>query len=75
MTHGIVNVPDPVNEPVLSYAPGSAERASLQDRLESMLAERIEIPVIIGGNTRIFSECGSKIGNDLSSCGFAFGAV
>ena len=30
MLKGFFNVPKPVNEPVLSYAPGSPERAELQ---------------------------------------------
>jgi 1-pyrroline-5-carboxylate dehydrogenase len=38
-----------VNEPVKSYAPGSPERAELKARLKSMAAERIEIPLRIGG--------------------------
>ena len=42
-------VPAPVNEPVKSYAPGSPERAELKTRLKSMAAERIEIPLRIGG--------------------------
>ena len=42
-------VPAPVNEPVKSYAPGSPERAELKARLKSMAAERIEIPLRIGG--------------------------
>jgi 1-pyrroline-5-carboxylate dehydrogenase len=42
-------VPIPVNEPVLSYAPGTSERQLLKDKLAAMSAERIEIPVIIGG--------------------------
>jgi 1-pyrroline-5-carboxylate dehydrogenase len=46
---GIRRVPPPVNEPVKSYAPGSPERAELKARLKSMSAERIEIPLIIGG--------------------------
>ena len=49
MSNGIVRVPDPVNEPVQSYAPGSPEKQSLKKRLDEMLSERIEIPVIIGG--------------------------
>ncbi len=47
--NGIRRVPPPVNEPVRSYAPGSPERASLKARLASMATERIEIPIIIGG--------------------------
>jgi 1-pyrroline-5-carboxylate dehydrogenase len=46
---GIFRVPSPVNEPVRDYAPGSPERASLQRRLEEMRSERVEIPLIIGG--------------------------
>jgi len=41
--------PVPVNEVVRAYAPGSAERASLKARLDSIAKERIEIPLIIGG--------------------------
>ncbi len=49
MANGIVPVPPPVNEPVRSYAPGSPEKASLKARLDEMLREEIEIPLIIGG--------------------------
>jgi 1-pyrroline-5-carboxylate dehydrogenase len=38
-----------VNEPVLEYAPGSAERASLQRRLADLSGTRLEIPLVIGG--------------------------
>jgi 1-pyrroline-5-carboxylate dehydrogenase len=33
MANGVVSVPDPVNEPIRNYAPGSPERASLELRL------------------------------------------
>ncbi len=46
---GVPNIPRPRNEPILNYAPGSAERAALKARLESMAGETIEIPVIVGG--------------------------
>ncbi len=46
---GNVKVPPPVNEPVLSYAPGTPERAALKARLDEMAAETIEIPLLIGG--------------------------
>ena len=46
---GTRRVPPPVNEPVRSYAPGSPERTSLKARLEAMAKERVDIPVIIGG--------------------------
>ena len=42
-------VPVPHNEPVLNYAPGSAERQSLSSALDRMASEVIEIPCIIGG--------------------------
>jgi 1-pyrroline-5-carboxylate dehydrogenase len=45
----IVQVPEPRNEPVLSYAPGTPEREEIKRTLERMAGERIEIPVIIGG--------------------------
>jgi 1-pyrroline-5-carboxylate dehydrogenase len=44
-----VRVPPPRNEPVLGYAPGSSERASLEERLAVMAKERIEAPMVIGG--------------------------
>ena len=46
---GTRRVPPPVNEPVKSYAPGSPEKLSLKARLASMAAERVDIPIIIGG--------------------------
>src|SRR5690348_116753 len=46
---GTRRVPPAVNEPVRGYAPGSAERAELKARLASMAKERVEIPIIIGG--------------------------
>jgi 1-pyrroline-5-carboxylate dehydrogenase len=46
---GTRRVPPPVNEPVRSYAPGSPEKAAIKARLASMAKERIEMPLIIGG--------------------------
>ncbi len=48
-TTAISRVPQPVNEPVKSYAPGAAERASLKARLGDLAGERLDIPCIIGG--------------------------
>lgn len=42
-------VPPAINEPTLSYAPGSAERAALREALERMAGEKPDIPLIIGG--------------------------
>ena len=47
--NGIVQIPEPANEPIRDYAPGSAERASLKKRLDEMLGEEVDIPAIIGG--------------------------
>jgi 1-pyrroline-5-carboxylate dehydrogenase len=46
---GIFRPPAPLNEPVKEYAPGSPERATLRLRLQQMRAERLEIPLVIGG--------------------------
>jgi len=42
-------VPVPINEPIYSYSPGTPERKALKDKLAAMSAERIEIPIVIGG--------------------------
>jgi len=42
-------MPAPINEPVLSYAPGTRERAELKQTLKEMAGRPIEIPVVIGG--------------------------
>jgi len=47
--NGNVKVPTPKNDPILSYAPGTPERAALKARLAEMTGEVIEIPLIIGG--------------------------
>ncbi len=49
MSTGFFNVPTPHNEPVLNYAPGSAERAALQAALEAGRSKQIDIPMYIGG--------------------------
>lgn len=49
MFNGIFHIPQPVNEPILQYAPGSPERAELSAKLKEMLNEQVEVPMIIGG--------------------------
>ena len=49
MFNGIFRVPQPINEPVLSYAPGTPERATIQAKLSEMLASKVEVPMIIDG--------------------------
>jgi 1-pyrroline-5-carboxylate dehydrogenase len=51
----VTRVPAPHNEPVLTYAPGSAERAALQARLPGLAAETLELTSTIGGAQRMAS--------------------
>jgi 1-pyrroline-5-carboxylate dehydrogenase len=46
---GISNIPHPRNEPVLSYGPGTGERAALKAALGAVGAQAIEIPAVVGG--------------------------
>jgi 1-pyrroline-5-carboxylate dehydrogenase len=50
MVTGRFDVPPPVNEPVRGYAPGSPERSALEARIKAMESERIEAPMVIGGD-------------------------
>ena len=49
MSNAIYEVPIAVNEPVLSYAPGSPEKAEVKAMLESMRSKKINGPMYIGG--------------------------
>ena len=49
MANNIVPVPKPANEPILSYGPGTPEKATLKAELDRMLSQQIEIPLLIGG--------------------------
>jgi 1-pyrroline-5-carboxylate dehydrogenase len=51
----VTNVPPPVNEPVRTYAPGSAERAVLEARVKELAGERAELTMTIGGRQRMGS--------------------
>jgi 1-pyrroline-5-carboxylate dehydrogenase len=42
-------IPLPVNEPVLSYAPGTPQRGELKQTLRDLSSRQIEIPLVIGG--------------------------
>jgi 1-pyrroline-5-carboxylate dehydrogenase len=46
---GVRRVPEPVNDANRTYAPGTPERAELKARLTAMAAERLDIPLVIGG--------------------------
>src|SRR5213083_1877583 len=47
--NSIPKIPAPVNEPVLSYAPGAPERAELKRTLKELSGRQLEIPLVIGG--------------------------
>ena len=48
MSLGTFSYPMPVNEPVLSYAPGSPERKRLKEVLAELKKEQIDVPMYIG---------------------------
>ena len=48
MNLGYFSYPMPINEPVLSYAPGSKEREILKATLAELKSEQIDVPMYIG---------------------------
>lgn len=48
MSNGFFNVPLPINEPILSYAPGSKERQQIKKALEEGRSQELDIPMYIG---------------------------
>ncbi|AWS42230.1 L-glutamate gamma-semialdehyde dehydrogenase [Streptosporangium sp. 'caverna'] len=46
-------VPSPVNEPVLGYAPGSAERTALENRVKELAGAQLDLTMTIGGEQRM----------------------
>ncbi len=49
LNNAAVSVPFPQNEPNLTYAPGTPERAQLKAALDELKSKQIEVPLIIGG--------------------------
>jgi len=49
MQLGTFNYPTPINEPVLSYAPGSTEKLALKKAIENLKKKTLDIPMIING--------------------------
>jgi 1-pyrroline-5-carboxylate dehydrogenase len=47
--HAISRPPEPYNEPIKSYAPGSPEREELRARLNELAGHRLDLPLVIGG--------------------------
>lgn len=54
MTDATFTVPHPINEPVLSFAPGSPEKAALKAALKEMKSRQHDVPMHIGGKA-VFS--------------------
>ena len=49
MNNAVINIPKPVNEPILAYKAGSQEKAAIKKALTEMSSRQLEIPLIIGG--------------------------
>ncbi|MGW6502785.1 L-glutamate gamma-semialdehyde dehydrogenase [Nonomuraea angiospora] len=49
----ISNVPVPANERVYGYAPGSAERSALEDRIKELAGSSIDLTMTIDGEQRL----------------------
>jgi len=48
MSIGTFSYPMPVNEPVLSYAPNSAEKKKLKEVLKELKSSEVDVPMFIG---------------------------
>ncbi|UKT62833.1 L-glutamate gamma-semialdehyde dehydrogenase [Pedobacter mucosus] len=60
MLKGFFNVPIPVNEPILNYAPGSKERTLLKDALTEARSHQQDIPMYIGGK-QVYTDKKGKV--------------
>ncbi len=49
MSNAFYQVPQPFNEPILHYSPGSAEKIALKKALQELKSQQLEIPMMIGG--------------------------
>ena len=49
MINAVSSIAVPVNEPVLSFAPGTPERRAIKDGLVALAAEHTDVPNTIGG--------------------------
>src|SRR5262245_36526448 len=54
-------VPIPINEPIRPYSPGTGERQALKNKLATMSAEKIDIPLIIGGKEVRTGDVGTQV--------------
>src|SRR5215470_11854719 len=49
----VTNVPEPANEPIRQYAPGSPDRAVLEAKVKELAGERAELTMTIDGQRRM----------------------
>jgi 1-pyrroline-5-carboxylate dehydrogenase len=49
MTNALLTVPEPYNEPVCMYEPGSAETEKLKNALTELRSQALDLPMIING--------------------------
>lgn len=49
MSNAYFKVPEPANEPVKTYLPGSSEKEELKKKLGELKSQKVEVPLIIGG--------------------------
>ena len=61
MNNSIFRFARPLNEPVLSYAPGSDERTAIENELKRQSETVIDIPLIIGGKEIRTGEVGTVV--------------
>ena len=53
MFDAVTSVPVPANEPVKSYASGSAERAWLETKIKELVGEQVDLTMTVGGVQRM----------------------
>ncbi len=53
MFDAVTSVPVPANEPVKTYASGSAERAALETKIKELAGERVDLTMTVGGVQRM----------------------
>jgi 1-pyrroline-5-carboxylate dehydrogenase len=58
---GIHRVPEPINDPVRAYLPGSPERQLIKKKLAAMSSEVIDIPLLIGGKEVRTGDTGTQV--------------
>ncbi len=79
MNNSQITLPNPYNEPVKSYAPGSPERAALKAELTRQMDVKLDIPLIINGEAvttkaRGIARCPHDHGHELAEFSMAGGA-